>query len=127
MRRFVISVICALSSGALLMAAAAQADFPYAGAGKNKHDFTLPVVDCSAMGSCNTSPPLQSFATIHFNFPTDIDPPGSGNTQCNQFPWGCSQTINNTDATGMTASQICKANRPGKPGGTGCTAWRALR
>ena len=81
------------------------------------HDYTPPVVDCSAMGNCNTSPPVLSFATIHIQNPTDIDPPGGGNTNCSSFSWGCSRTINNTGVTGITASQICKSDLAGKPGG----------
>ena len=52
--------------------------------------------------------------------PTDIDPPGNGNTNCSSFSWGCSQTINNGSATQITASQICKSNLPGKPSTLGC-------
>src|SRR5439155_5087682 len=84
------------------------------------HDFTLPVIDCSQAGNCNTSPPLLTFATITIGQPTDIDPPGNGNTNCSSFSWGCSQTINNGSATQITASQICKSNRPGKPSTLGC-------
>jgi len=85
------------------------------------HDFTLPVIDCGAAGSCNTSPPLQSFATIHITNPTDINTVGSGNTNCGSFSWGCSQTIPNDGSGTITASQICKSNVPGKPSTLGCT------
>ena len=88
---------------------------------QNVHDFTIPVVACSAMGSCNTSPPLLSFATIHISQPTDIDTVGSGNTNCNSFSWGCRYTINDTGTGQITASQICRHNVPGKPRTSGCT------
>ena len=84
------------------------------------HEFTLPVIDCSQAGNCNTSPPLLAFATITIAQPSDIDPPGSGNTQCNSFPSGCQQTIDNGPATQIVASQICKSNLPGKPSTLGC-------
>src|SRR5262249_42381601 len=32
---------------------------------QNIHDFVVPVVDCSAIGGCNTAPPVLGFATIH--------------------------------------------------------------
>jgi hypothetical protein len=88
---------------------------------QNHKDFTVPVVDCSQAGNCNTSPPLVTFATIHIENPTDVVPPGNGNTQCNSFSWGCQATINNNGPTGITASQFCKSDVPGKPSTLGCT------
>ena len=88
---------------------------------QNFHDYTMPVIDCSAIPSCNTSPPLLSFATIHIANPTDVDTVGAGNTQCNIFPWGCSYTIRNAGTGNITASQICKSDLPGKPSTLGCT------
>ena len=86
---------------------------------QNVHDYTLPVVDCSALGNCNTSPPLLSFATIHIANPTDVDPLAN-HTNCSSFPWGCSQSFNNAQTGAITVSQICKSNIPGKPGISGC-------
>jgi hypothetical protein len=91
---------------------------------QNVHDFTVPVVDCGAMGGCNTSPLILGFASIHINSPSDIDPPGSGNTQCNSgdfSPWGCQLTINNGSNVGINASQVCQSDLAGKPGGGTCT------
>ena len=87
---------------------------------QNFHDFTLPVIDCSGMTSCNTSPPLLSFTTIHIANPTDVDPVAN-KTNCNSFSWGCSQTFNNSQTGQITASQICKSDVPGKPSTSGCT------
>ena len=85
------------------------------------HDYVIPVVDCSAMGQCNTAPPVLGFATIHINNATDINPPGGGNTNCGTESWGCSARVHTQGATGITASQVCKSDLAGKPGGTSCT------
>jgi len=85
------------------------------------HDFVIPVVDCSAIGGCNTAPPVLGFATIHINNPTDVNPPGGGNTNCGNTSWGCSARVQASGATGITASQVCKSDLAGKPGGTSCT------
>jgi Flp pilus assembly protein TadG len=85
---------------------------------QNLHDFIVPVVDCAAVGNCNTAPPILGFATIHIASALDVQH-GNGNTQCNNSlsPWGsCGVTINNAGSTGITASQICKTDVAGRPG-----------
>jgi len=87
------------------------------------HDFIVPVVDCSAIGTCNTSPQVLGFATIHIANATDISL-GNGNNTCgNSFsPWGsCGTKINNSGKDGITGSQVCKTALAGTGGGTTCT------
>jgi len=86
------------------------------------HDFTVTTIDCTGLILCTGAEAVTGFATIHIANATDVSV-GNGNTQCSQFSWGCSATVNNSTpgSSQITARQICKSDLPGKPGGTNCT------
>ena len=87
------------------------------------HDFTVPVVDCSAIAACNISTPVLGFATIHIANATDVNIGNGKNTCGSSFqPWGsCGVKIDNNGKDGIKGSQVCKAANSGVGGGSTCT------
>jgi Flp pilus assembly protein TadG len=93
---------------------------------QNIHDFTVAVVDCAG-GTCGgSSTPIVGFATIHIADASDVNRPGGGTTTCSggSFrPWGdCPASVTSPPGvpTGITATQVCKSDLPGGPGGSTC-------
>ena len=83
------------------------------------HDFTVPVISCT--GTCSGAPPVLGFATLRMDA-TDVSRNTNGNTNCNSFSF-CSNgvTVPNAGISRIQASQVCKSDVPGAPGGTACT------
>jgi hypothetical protein len=87
---------------------------------QNVHDFTVPVIGNCA-GVCTATLPVVGFATLHIANATDVSRNTQGNTNCNSFSF-CSNGVQvpNAGISQIQASQVCKSDVPGAPGGTNC-------
>ncbi len=114
---------------------------------KNVHEFVIPVVDCGAIGTCTTSPPVLGFATLKIVDARDIRPSNGPNNCNNDYP-GCGSVVNvdnictggasnGLPCTGasqcpggtctpltdkaIVANQVCNTDLSGRAGITGCS------
>jgi hypothetical protein len=88
---------------------------------QNIHDFTVPVIS-NCTGACTAQPPVVGFATLHIANATDVSRNTNGVTNCGSFPFCPSGvSVANAGISQIQASQVCKSDLVGGPGGTTCT------
>jgi hypothetical protein len=75
---------------------------------EDQHKFTVPVIDCANVSSCNQSATTLAFAAINIARYQDVVPSGGGNNNCRQYFPDCNNPIGGTINNG-NASKQCVA------------------